>query len=61
MGSFGQNTLPSFNVMADGSEIQSRNIRIRAKINIFSTQRETLVSERGDNQGEKFRNESGVQ
>lgn len=53
MGSFGQNALPSFNVMADGSESQSRTISIMAKTNIFSTQRETLVSDRGHNQGRK--------
>lgn len=45
MGSFGQNTFPSFNVMANGSESQSRNIRIRAEINIFSTQRDSITEE----------------
>lgn len=62
MGSFGQNALPSFNVMADGSESQSRTISIIAKTNIFSIQRETLVSDRGHNQGRKeLKNESGTQ
>lgn len=53
MSSFGQNTFPSFNVMADGSESQSRTISNISKNNIFSNQRETLVSDKEDTQWEK--------
>jgi len=53
VGSFGQNAFPSFNVMANGSENQSRTISSMTKNNIFSTQRETLVSQKEDTQGGK--------
>ena len=52
MGSFGQHAFSSFNVMANGSESQSRTISMMRKSNIFSTQRETLVSKE-DTHGEK--------
>ena len=39
--------------MANGSENQSRTISSMTKNNIFSTQRETLVSEKEDTQGGK--------
>lgn len=51
MGSFGQNAFPSFNVMADGSESQSRTISSMIKNNIFST--DFSVKEGGHSRGEK--------
>lgn len=41
MGSFGQNALPSFNVMADGSESQSRIISSMTTKRFSSTLKET--------------------
>lgn len=51
MGSFGQNAFPSFNVMADGSESQSRTISKMTKNSIFSTN--FSVREGGHSRGEK--------